>query len=66
MIYFGPGLSDAGLFTPELELADAAFAVAALASIDGVTNKFQQLEVDGATMFMAQVFGLLPASLMGP
>jgi hypothetical protein len=66
MIYFGPALSDVGLLTPQPEHADSALAVAAPASIDGVTNKFQQLEVDGATTFMAQVFGLLPASLMGP
>jgi hypothetical protein len=40
MIYFGPGLSDVGLLTPQVEHADSALAVAAPASIDGVTNKF--------------------------
>jgi hypothetical protein len=34
--------------------------------VDGVTDQFRHLEVDGATTFMAHVFGMLPASLMGP
>jgi hypothetical protein len=55
---------DGGGHQPELH--GAALAASAPAPVDVVIDKFQHLEVDAATTFMAQVFDMLPASLMGP